>query len=291
LVVGVVSATPWQHMVVKVDSVDPVSGREHGSFDDGSGLAESYSVPVDVGPEIFVPVESLFALVLDYFDDVPDQSWLVLGDWSDVVNVFLKISVEIGGLEHVSFVGGSVVSVVFVEPDSGLAFGSETDHIWVYLEWASLVVQMLVASQWFVQNVKGFWVWELGGLGKSVWDSLGEDSELVFGVEGTADSSMFSSICFDDGQGRNSSLLVDVELSGGWVPIIQIVVVFLGFSAVLVLIDGSMVGSVENLPLVADGGLELFRDHPLFLLGWFCLLLLFLFGTSSSHCFSIKIWK
>lgn len=74
LVVGVVSATPWEDMVVKVDSVDPVSGREHGSFDDGSGLAESYSVPVDVGPEIFVPVESLFALVLDYFDDVPDQS-------------------------------------------------------------------------------------------------------------------------------------------------------------------------------------------------------------------------
>ena len=122
-----------------------------------------------------------------------------------------------------------------------------------------------------------------------MWDSFGDDSEFVPGIKSSTDSGMFGAVRSDDGLLGDSSLLVNIEFTSWGESVVEGVVVLFGFSAILVLINGSGVSSVEDLPVVGDGWLEFFGDNSFLLLWWFLLLLFFLFGTSASHVFQILI--
>ena len=58
-----------------------------------------------------------------------------------------------------------IVGPIFVEPDFGVAFWGEPDHVGVDLERTGFVVQMIVTLEGSIEDVERFWVGQLRSVG------------------------------------------------------------------------------------------------------------------------------
>ena len=105
-----------------------------GVSHDISGFIESDSIPVDVSFEVLVSELSFLGFVLHNLNNVSDHCGFICINWVDVVVIVQIVSVFQGGLKDWFHGRWMVQSIVLVEPDFGLSFRGESDHIAIHIE-------------------------------------------------------------------------------------------------------------------------------------------------------------
>jgi hypothetical protein len=139
-------------------------------------------------------------------------------------------------------------------PNFALSLFVKADHVAVYPRRPRFVIEIFIAFQGSVKNIKRLRITELRETGKSVWRRLGDDSEMIFRNQAFSFDSVLSSQSFNKRQTTFLPFVIDLQLGLGIKTIIQNMVVLLSLVSLFISNQIEAITAVCDFPLVGYSG-------------------------------------